>query len=97
MTLATPTVGDLLDHVNRTAGLQGRTRLITDRTVSSLVLSRTNIGARVTVHQELRAQNNGGVYGRISREKPDDVVCLMYENFSSLSLFVKGVLHHKKI
>ncbi len=97
MMLATPTVGDLLDHVTRTAGLQGRTRSTTNRTVSSLVLLQTNIGTRVTVQQELRTQNNGGVYGRISREKPDNVVCLMYENFSSLSLFVKGVLHHKKI
>jgi hypothetical protein len=97
MTLATPTVGDLVDHSNRTVGLQGRTRLTSDRTLSSLVLSRTNIGARVTVQRELRALDSGGVYRRILREKPDDVVCLMFENFSSLSLFVKGVLHHKKI
>jgi hypothetical protein len=97
MTLATPTVGDLVDHSNRMAGLQGRTRSTSNRTVSSLVLLRTKIGARVTVQQELRALDSGGVYGRISREKPDDVVRLMYENFSSLSLFVKGVLHHKKI
>ena len=77
MTLAMPTVGDLLDHVNRMAGSQGRTRSTTNRTVSSMVLSRTNIAARVTVQREFRTQNNGGVYGRISREKPDDVVCLM--------------------
>jgi hypothetical protein len=49
MTLATPTVRDLVDHLNRMAGLQGRTRSTSDRTLSSLVLSRTNIGARVTV------------------------------------------------
>ena len=95
MTLAMPTVGDLVDHLNPTAGLQGCTRLTSNRKFSSLVLSRTNIGARVTVQQELRALDSGGVYGQISREKPDDVVCLMFENFLSLSLFVKGVLHHK--
>jgi hypothetical protein len=49
------------------------------------------------VQRELRALDRGGVYEWIPREKPDNVICLMFENFSSLSLFVKGVLHHKKI
>jgi hypothetical protein len=38
-----------------------------------------------------------GVYGWIDSDKPDDVVQLMYENISSLSLFATGNSPHKKI
>jgi hypothetical protein len=38
-----------------------------------------------------------GIYGRISCDKPNNVVWVTYENFSSLGLFVKGRMCHKKI
>jgi hypothetical protein len=38
-----------------------------------------------------------GLYGNIPLIKPDDSVRIMYENFSSLSMFSVGSMHHKKI
>jgi hypothetical protein len=38
-----------------------------------------------------------GIYGRVNCDKPDNVVWVMYKNFSSLSLFVMGNMRHKKI
>jgi hypothetical protein len=38
-----------------------------------------------------------GIYGQISCGKPDNVVRVMYENFLSLGLLVKGGMCHKKI
>jgi hypothetical protein len=38
-----------------------------------------------------------GAYGNIPRIKPDDSIRLMYENFSSLSVFSTGAMRHKKI
>jgi hypothetical protein len=38
-----------------------------------------------------------GVYGRVNCDKPDNVVWVMYKNFSSLTLFAMGNMHHKKI
>ena len=49
------------------------------------------------MHKEFSALEGGGVYRRISKEKPNDVVRVMFENFSSLGLFVEGALRHKKI
>ena len=49
------------------------------------------------VHQEHTELENRGVYGPIPRDKPDDVDRLMYENFSSLGMFVGGTLCHKKV
>jgi hypothetical protein len=38
-----------------------------------------------------------GAYRNIPVIKPDDSIRLMYENFSSLSVFSVGTMHHKKI
>jgi hypothetical protein len=38
-----------------------------------------------------------GVYGRVNCDEPDNVVWVMYKNFSSLSLFVMGNMRKKKI
>jgi hypothetical protein len=56
-----------------------------------------NLAARESVRQEYKAMEASGVYGRIESDKPDNVIRLMYENFSSLSLFAKGNTRHKKI
>ncbi len=37
------------------------------------------------------------MYGRVSCNKPDDVVRIMYENFSCLSIFTLGPPCHKKV
>jgi hypothetical protein len=38
-----------------------------------------------------------GVYGQVNCDKPDNVVRVMYKNFSSRSLFAVGDMRHKKI
>ncbi len=38
-----------------------------------------------------------GIYEQVNCVKPDNVVWVMYENFSSLSLFAVGNMRHKKI
>jgi hypothetical protein len=53
--------------------------------------------ARQSVSHELSTLTANGSYGCLSKDKPDNVVRLMYENFSSLSLFVEGPKKHVKI
>jgi hypothetical protein len=56
-----------------------------------------NLAAWEFVQREYTARESNGLYGHISTSKPDDVICIMYENFSSLGLFAMGPMHHKKI
>ena len=53
--------------------------------------------ARQSVFHELSTLTANGSYGCLSKDKPDNVVRLMYKNFSSLSLFVEGPKKHVKI
>jgi hypothetical protein len=52
---------------------------------------------RHTVHQEHTSIIANGAYGQLPYKTPENVVCMMYEIFSSLSLFVKGPKKHVKI
>ena len=82
-----PTVGDLLAHSQR-----DYTHLSTfprSHTIPSclLTVARATPGARTLVSKEHTELANRGEYGRVPRDKPDDVVQLIYENFSSLCIF----------
>jgi hypothetical protein len=54
---------------------------------TSLEIAQVNQGAQEAVQQEYAAMEERGVYGRVNCDKPDNVVWMMYKNFSSLSLF----------
>jgi hypothetical protein len=58
---------------------------------------RVNMEARESVQREYSLMELKGAYGNIPVIKPDDSIRLMYENFSSLSVFSVGTMHHKKI
>ncbi len=46
--------------------------------------------AWITVYQEYARIVANGTYGHLLTNKPDNVIWMMYENFSSLSLFING-------
>ncbi len=50
-----------------------------------------------SVCQEHLAMTTKGAYIFLSCDKPDNVVCMMYKNFSSLSLFAEGPKKQVKI
>jgi hypothetical protein len=53
--------------------------------------------ARTLVWQDYASSEAKGSYGRILSNKPNNVVRMMYENFSSLPIFANGPQKHKKI
>jgi hypothetical protein len=66
-------------------------------TASSVEIAWVNLATRESVQWERIARESNGQYGHIFTSKPDNVICFMYENFSSLSLFAMSPMHHKKI
>ena len=66
-------------------------------THNSLLVARTSISAGTAVRQELSGLEDGGRYGYVPPEKPDDTVRVLYENLSSLALFTEGPLRHRKV
>ena len=90
----TPTVGQLIDHTCAV-----RTQLPTPHRPlgNSMAVAHAEQAARQSVFHELSTLTANGSYGSLSKDKPDNVVRLMYENFSSLSLFVEGPKKHVKI
>jgi hypothetical protein len=90
----TPTVGNLVKN-SSTGG--SCTACIRHPTTNSVTTARANLVARASVHREHTEMEATGVYGQVSCDKPDDVVQIMYENFSSLSIFTIGLACHKKV
>jgi hypothetical protein len=95
VTRATPTVGDLVNHTLHNAVCSVPKKKAAP--LSTVAMARMNIGACTTVQREYVAIEKERLYGGILKEKPDNVVWVMFENFSSLGLFVEGILRHKKI
>ncbi len=62
-----------------------------------MAIAHANLAAQELVCQEWTETASKGPYGCISTFKPDNTIQIMYENFSSLSLFALGLMHHKKI
>jgi hypothetical protein len=94
---ATPTVGDLIDHTQDRHGRGHRLPPRCTLLASSVKIARANLAAQESVLREYTAGKTNGQYGHISAFKPDDLICIMHKNFSSLSLFSTGLMHHKKI
>ena len=97
LSAAIPTIGDFMEHT-----MQRHTRItrpIDNFVPTSEVLegARVNREAQESVRREYSGMESRGAYGNIPRIKPDDSIRLMYENFSSLSVFSTGAMRHKKI
>jgi len=92
---ATPTVGQLTNHIllvkNSTA------RMFSYCPGNFVKEAHVKQAAWQSVCQEHSALTTKGAYGFLSCDKPDNIVCMMYKNFSSLSLFAKGPKKHVKI
>jgi hypothetical protein len=97
LSLISPMMGDLIKHTQRNHQERPHQAVI-KRSITSTLLTPSAIhAARETVHREYKAMEASGVYGWIKSDKPDNVIRVMYETFSSLSLFVEGNARHKKI
>jgi hypothetical protein len=90
----TPMVGNLVKLSSTWGACTARIKHLTTNSVTT---ARANLVARASVHHEYAVREATGVYGQVSCDKPDDVVQLMYENFSSLSIFTLGRARHKKV
>ena len=96
-TTIAPTMRDLLVHSQR--DYTHPHTFPSSHTIPSCSLSVAHAtpGARALVSKEHTELVNRGEYGPVPRDKLNDVVCLIYENFSSLCMFAEGALCHKKI
>jgi hypothetical protein len=93
---ANPTIGTLIEYVQKEHNQATRSES-RKKTLNGVAMARADLDARESVRREYVAMEANGLYGRISCDKPDDTVRIMFENFSSLSLFTTGPLRHKKI
>ena len=94
---ATPTIGNLIEYTQQSHSTTTRRAGNSVSTVRGMALARANQEACAAVSTEQASLENGGSHGRVSRVKPDDVVRIMYENFSSLGVFGEGPTKHRKI
>jgi hypothetical protein len=95
---STQTVGDLVDYLQQIPGSHGSTSCQKNSAAPNPIsFACINTAACAAVHQEYLATEANGAYGWISCEKSDNVIRLVYKNLSSLCVFAKGVLRHKKI
>ncbi len=90
----TPTVGNLVKF-SSTPGTC--TAHIKHPTTNSVTTAQANLVAQASIHREYAAMEATGVYSRVSCDKPDNVVQIMYENFSSLIIFTLSPARHKKV
>jgi len=95
---STPTASNLIDHTHT------RHFQLTHSTAGKVILPaealervQASRDAREAVRREYAAEESKDKYGNIPHDKPDDSIRLIYEHFSSLSLFLVGPMHHKKI
>ena len=91
---ASPTVGNLVNHTQTGHRSISRPLPMAPITVN---IAHANLAARESVRREYAKVGSSAPYGSVSILKPDNVIRILYENFSSLSLFAGGPGHHKKI
>ena len=95
---ATPTVGQLLTYTQNRHGYSPLAANGHQAPVTNQVeVARVQGAARSSVVREYARATDEGAYGWVPQDKPDNVIRMMYENFSSLSVFATGYRKHKKI
>jgi hypothetical protein len=92
-----PTTQDLIEHTQQRHKGLSRRSATPPLKATALEISLATRAAWELVRREHKATERSGVYGRVALKKPDDAIRVMYENFSSLSLFATGTGWHKKI
>jgi hypothetical protein len=92
-----PTAADLIRHTQQRHQGLSRCSSTTRLKATALEISLATWAAWESVWCKYDTVEATGVYGHIACGKPDDVIHVMYENFSSLSVFSTGNARHKKI
>ncbi len=92
-----PNMGDLIEHTQCNHQEPPHWAAIKHSIPSTFSTPSANHAARESVCREYKAIEASRVYGWIESDKPNNVIKVMYENYSSLSLFTKGNTTHKKI
>jgi hypothetical protein len=90
-------MGDLIKHTQPNHHKPPHRAVIKRSIPSTFSTPTANHAARESVRWKYKVMEASGVYGRIESDKPNNVIRLMYEKFSSLSLFAEGNTRHKKI
>jgi hypothetical protein len=89
---ATPTVGQLLEYMVSSNNHPCATA------IGNLVeMVHIQQAEQLTVHNKYTTIRAGRTYGQLQHKKSDNVIWMMYENFSSLSLFTEGSKKHVKM
>ncbi len=90
----TPTIGNLVDYSQKVLTCLPKKRINLPHSVST---AQANLQSQTSMFHKYAALEMNRGYGQIAREKPDNVVRVMYENFSSLGLFTGGPLQQRKV
>jgi hypothetical protein len=90
----TPTIGNLINHSQQVQTPISKNCANVPLTIA---VTQANQQARAAVQQEYVLVQKASKYGHIERIRLDDVVQVMYKNFSSLELFMEGPARHKKV
>jgi hypothetical protein len=92
-----PTVSDLINHTNRTHTSLTRSRTQTNNIHLSLDLARAEQVAQQGVWSVLSNLLTVGKYRQLEKVRSNNTIRIMFENFSSLCLFVQGKEKGRKI
>jgi hypothetical protein len=90
-----PTVGQLVDYKQNT--YKCVVQAMACHPGNWVKVAHVQNAARTLVWQDYASSEAKGSYGRILSNKPNNVVRMMYKNFSSLSIFADGPHKHMKI
>jgi hypothetical protein len=90
----TLTIGNLVDYSQKVQTCLPKKRINLPHSVS---IAQANLQAQASVFHKYAALETNGGYGWKARDKPDDVVRVMYKNLSSLSLFTESPLQHRRV
>ena len=97
MATMSPTAQDLIEHTQQRHKGLSRRSANPPLKATAFEISLATQAARKLVRREHKAMERSSIYGRVALQKPDDAIRVMYENFSSLSLFATGTGRHKRI
>jgi hypothetical protein len=89
-----PTISNLLDYSQKVRTCLPKKQINPQHPVS---VAQANLQAQAFVFHKYAALETNGGYRWIAREKPDNVIQVMYKKISSLGLFMESPSQHRKV
>ncbi len=89
-----PTISNLVDYSQKVRTCLPNKQINPQHPVS---VAQANLQAQALVFHKYAMLEMSGGYRWIAREKPDDVIRVMYKIFSSLGLFTESPSQHRKV